>query len=103
MKASFLKDVRGDCMPFLLESEIADAAIYWLHSQQLAVKREFPTPWGVCDLVAASLNRHYVAKRLRSGQTRSSVFPPPSTDPCSTSGFRSLRTSASAFVFRQPR
>ena len=38
--------------------------------QELMVKREFPTPWGVCDLVGCSLNELKVRKRLLLGQRK---------------------------------
>ena len=43
----------------------------WLKSQKLPlIKKEFSTPWGVCDLVAAALNERKVAERLALGQRR---------------------------------
>ncbi|MBN1508748.1 MAG: hypothetical protein JW955_18005 [Sedimentisphaerales bacterium] len=42
----------------------------WLRSQGLLTKKEFPTPWGICDLVGCSLNRNKVRKRLALRQTR---------------------------------
>ena len=42
----------------------------WLKSKGLMVKREFPTPWGICDLVGCSFNKRNVNKRLRRGQKK---------------------------------
>ena len=42
----------------------------WLKSKDLMVKREFPTPWGICDLVGCSFNKRNVTKRLRLGQKK---------------------------------
>ncbi len=42
----------------------------WLLSQGLQVKREYPTPWGICDLVGCSLNKNKIRKRLNLGQKR---------------------------------
>jgi hypothetical protein len=41
-----------------------------LREQGLLVKREFPTPWGICDLVGCSLNKNKVRRRLHLKQTR---------------------------------
>jgi hypothetical protein len=40
----------------------------WLSEQGMTVKDEFATPWGICDLVAVSLNEERVRDRLRLGQ-----------------------------------
>ena len=58
-------------MTFAYEQEMAAPASAWLAAQKLMVKREFPTPWGVCDLVGCSLNATRVHKRLLLGQRRS--------------------------------
>lgn len=42
----------------------------WLKSKGLTVKREFPTPWGICDLVGCSFNKRSVNKRFRLGQKK---------------------------------
>ena len=42
----------------------------WLLSQGLQVKREYPTPWGICDLVGCSLNKNKIRTRLNLGQKR---------------------------------
>ncbi|MDB4916648.1 MAG: hypothetical protein JWM95_4292 [Gemmatimonadetes bacterium] len=42
----------------------------WLQAGGLAVKSEFVSPWGICDLVGASLNPERVAHRLRLHQSR---------------------------------
>jgi hypothetical protein len=57
-------------MVFAYEREMAGPAIAWLAGQKLMVKWEFPTPWGVCDLVGCSLNEHKVRRRLALGQRK---------------------------------
>lgn len=42
----------------------------WLLTLGMQVKREYPTPWGVCDLVGCSLNKAKVKKRLKLGQKK---------------------------------
>lgn len=57
-------------MQFDYEHQMFEPAEAWLKSKGLMVKREFPTPWGICDLVGCSFNKHNVKKRLRLGQKR---------------------------------
>ena len=57
-------------MTFRFEKQMLSPAETWLEGQGLSVKREFATPWGVCDLVAAALDRVHVEKRLALGQRR---------------------------------
>jgi len=57
-------------MMFAYEQEMAGPAAAWLVAQRLMIKREFPTPWGICDLVGCSLNGHKVRKRLALGQRK---------------------------------
>ena len=47
---------------------MAVPARQWLSDQGMMVKEEFATPWGICDLVAVSLNEKRVRERLRLGQ-----------------------------------
>ncbi|MHC4565720.1 MAG: hypothetical protein ACYTE3_08170 [Planctomycetota bacterium] len=49
---------------------MVESAERWLATKGLSVKREFPVPWGICDLVACSLNKRSVKTRLRVGQLR---------------------------------
>jgi hypothetical protein len=42
----------------------------WLKSLGLLTKREFATPWGICDLVGLAFNKRHVKKRLALGQRR---------------------------------
>ncbi|MFC1636691.1 hypothetical protein ACFL5Z_17825 [Planctomycetota bacterium] len=49
---------------------MVEPAEAWLTSKGLMVKREFPTPWGICDLVGCSFNKRNVRKRLRLGQKK---------------------------------
>jgi hypothetical protein len=55
---------------FAYEQEMAAPAAAWLAEQSLMVKREFPTPWGICDLVGCSLNERRVQRRLSLGQRK---------------------------------
>lgn len=55
-------------MNFRYESEMTKTVEDWLLSQGMHVKREYPTPWGICDLVGCSLNKNKVKKRLNLGQ-----------------------------------
>lgn len=55
-------------MDFKFESEMTKPVEDWLINQGLQVKREYPTPWGICDLVGCSLNKTKVRKRLKLGQ-----------------------------------
>ena len=57
-------------MQFDYEHQMVEPAEAWLKSKGLMVKREFPTPWGICDLVGCSFNKHNVKKRLRLGQKK---------------------------------
>lgn len=57
-------------MPFQYEQNMAEPAVGWLREQRLMVKKEFPTPWGICDLVGCSLNRSQVRKRLSLRQNK---------------------------------
>ena len=55
-------------MNFRYESEMTKTVEDWLLSQGMHVKREYPTPWGICDLVGCSLNKNKIRKRLNLGQ-----------------------------------
>ena len=57
-------------MQFEYEYQMVKPAEAWLESKGLMVKREFPTPWGICDLVGCSFNKRNVNKRLRLGQKK---------------------------------
>lgn len=57
-------------MVFSYEREMLEPAARWLRDQGLMVKTEFPTPWGICDLVGCSLNKNRVRKRLNLRQTK---------------------------------
>ena len=55
-------------MHFRLECQMTPIVEAWLGSEGLETKSEFPTPWGVCDLVATSLAADRVARRLELRQ-----------------------------------
>jgi hypothetical protein len=55
-------------MDFNYESEMTKLVEDWLLGQGMQVKREYPTPWGICDLVGCSFNKLKVKKRLKLGQ-----------------------------------
>lgn len=55
---------------FVRESEMSPPVSDWLRTVGLRVKREFITPWGVCDLVALSFNQDRVEHRLHLRQTK---------------------------------
>ncbi len=55
---------------FEYEYQLTKPAEDWLKDRGLETKREFPTPWGICDLVGCSLNKHKVRKRYKLGQKR---------------------------------
>ena len=56
-------------MSFRYERDMVGPAKAWLESRGLLTKREFPTPWGICDVVGCSLNRRNADRRIRLGQT----------------------------------
>jgi len=53
---------------FRLERDMTAVVESWMGSRELAVKAEFATPWGICDLVGVRLNKHMVRKRMALGQ-----------------------------------
>lgn len=55
---------------FARESDMVASAVAWMKSSSMAVKSEFVTPWGICDLVGLSFNPDNVAYRLQLKQTR---------------------------------
>ncbi len=55
---------------FEREAEMTNTAVRWLERSGLRVKREFSTPWGVCDLVGIVYDEARVAQRVAYGQTR---------------------------------
>lgn len=59
---------------FRYEREMVAPARKWLFEQGMMVKEEFATPWGICDLVAVSLNDKRVRERLFLGQ-RTAIGP----------------------------
>jgi hypothetical protein len=65
-----LSTSRGRRSQFRYENELAKPVMNWLRSQQLVVKSEFPTPWGICDLVGATLDEDRIRQRLDLGQRR---------------------------------
>jgi len=57
-------------MEFAYEHQLVIPATDWLKKQGFEIKREFPTPWGICDLVGCSFNKRNVKKRLSRGQKK---------------------------------
>jgi len=57
-------------MTFDYEHQMVKLAEHWLSSQGLATKREFSTPWGICDLVGCSMNDESAKQRLALGQRK---------------------------------
>jgi len=57
-------------MTFQLETQMLAPAKRWLEGRGLRTKHEFPTPWGICDLVGLSFKESNVRRRLRYGQTK---------------------------------
>lgn len=55
---------------FARESDMAMAAACWLEDDDMTVKSEFVTPWGICDLVGLRFNPSNVDRRLGLKQTR---------------------------------
>lgn len=55
---------------FNKERSMSEPVAQWIKSLHLTVKREFITPWGICDLVGLSFNARNVAHRFRLRQTR---------------------------------
>lgn len=51
-------------MLFKRESEMTLPVRRWLSREGLLIKSEFVLPWGICDLVGLSFNKHQVKKRL---------------------------------------
>jgi len=56
-------------MSFHLESEMERPVEAWLNDQGLTVRRQYRTPWGVCDLVACRLSEDRVQHRLSLSQS----------------------------------
>ena len=55
---------------FAKESEMTASAARWLRTEGFALKEEFVSPWGICDLVGVKLDPDRVAHRLGYGQVR---------------------------------
>ena len=60
----------GMLQMFARESDMAVSAAAWMKSSGMAVKSEFVTPWGICDLVGLTFNSKNFAHRIRLRQTR---------------------------------
>lgn len=59
----------GEC--FNLEREMVSQVRSWLTKLGLTVKEEFPTPWGICDLVGVSFRKKGAEQRKQLGQLSS--------------------------------
>lgn len=55
---------------FQRESEMSPIVARWLTSVGLQVRKEFVTPWGICDFVGLQFNKDRVAHRLRLKQLK---------------------------------
>ena len=55
-------------MAFAYEREMVAPVERWVRSKGMVAKREFALPWGICDLVACSLNKSRARRRLSLGQ-----------------------------------
>jgi hypothetical protein len=60
----------GNKEMFTAEANMNKPVGQWLKSLGLAVKTEFITPWGICDLVGSSVRKQNLARRLRLGQMK---------------------------------
>ncbi len=56
---------------FLRESDMAPSVTRWMTRAGLHVKREFVTPWGICDLAGVSFNTEHAAHRMYLRQKKS--------------------------------
>lgn len=56
---------------FFRESDMAPSVTRWMTRAGLHVKREFVTPWGICDLAGLSFNTEHAAHRLHLRQKKS--------------------------------
>jgi hypothetical protein len=55
---------------FAKEADMAKTVALWLETAGMAVRSEFVTPWGICDLVGVRFNRDRVDHRLKLKQTK---------------------------------
>jgi len=55
---------------FRYEKEMLDPVAKWLTGRGFQVIAEYKTPHGICDIVAACLNKRKVAQRLNLGQRK---------------------------------
>ncbi len=60
----------GSRQMFAKESDMAVPVAAWMKRSGMAIKSEFVTPWGICDLVGLTFNSDKVAHRLQQKQTR---------------------------------
>jgi hypothetical protein len=94
---------------FESESAMTSAVLNWLQDDRLAVKTEFHSPWGVCDLVGLSFRHNQVRCRLSYGQ-KSAIGPAlriqvlskiPEQHSGKTISFHSLHAKAFASLSRE--
>ncbi len=55
---------------FKAEANMMKPVLQWMQSLNLAVKSEFITPWGMCDLVGVGFRKGNVKRRQKLRQTR---------------------------------
>jgi hypothetical protein len=60
---------------FRVEREMLAGALNWFKRQGLLIKKEFYTPWGVCDVLGLSFSEERVKQRLNLRQ-RNCIGPP---------------------------
>jgi len=53
---------------FQYEYQMSKPAEKWLYSQSELIKKEFQTPWGICDFVGCSLHKLRVKQRQKLNQ-----------------------------------
>lgn len=63
-------DARISIANFKFESQMREPVRKWLAMRGLQTQCEVPVPWGICDIVAASLNKKKVSARLLQNQRR---------------------------------
>jgi hypothetical protein len=58
-------------MHFKYEADMTGPVLNWLRDQNLFIKTEFPTSWGICDIIAVDFNEKHLKIRHQLGQVKS--------------------------------